>query len=211
MSRRTVLRQAEAARLLHIDRDILHEQVRVVGEKPGGQPLLGAAVGHVAHHRDAKMRLARMRLERRGDRVEPRHHRRQLRQKRRRRLEPRLIELPEDVHVVAAINVFAQSVAVIHQFHQPVALFPLRNALRQGGHHLPVGPVHGVIPQQRLAECGGLAPRVVHFGPAIETQQADHLLHQLRRMAAKNPQRVPRPVGQAAPRQAQHEMPRVLQ
>ena len=64
----------------------------------------------------------------------------------------------------------------------------LRHALGQSGHHLPVSPVDGVIPEEGLAEGGGVAPRVVHFGPAVETQQADHFFHQFRRMAAEDPQ-----------------------
>ena len=164
----------------------------------------------VAHDGDEEMHLARVRLQRRGNRIEPRHHRRQLRQKRRGRLKPRFVELVQDVHVVAGINVFTKGVAVIHQLHQPVALLALWNPLGQTRHDLPVRPVDGVIPEQRLPQRGGLALRVLHGGPAIETQQADHCLHQLRRMAAKNPQRITRRVGQAAPHQVQHKMPGVL-
>ena len=191
--RRAVLRQAERARLLHIDRNVLHEHVGVVGEEAGGQSLLGAAVSLITHHGDAQMRLVGVRLQRGGDGIQPRHHRRELGEKRGGRLEPRLVEFLQDVHVVAGIDVFAQGVAVIDEFHQPVALFALRNALGQGRHHLPVRPVDGVIPQQRLPERRGLALRVVHRGPAIETQQRDHFLHQLRRVAAKSAQRIARP------------------
>ena len=181
-----VLRQAERARLLHIDRNVLHEHIGVVGEEAGGQTLFRAAVGLIAHHRNAQVRFVGVGLRRGGNRIQPRHHGRELGYKRGGRREPGFVEFPQDVHVVARINVFAESVAVIDKPHQAAALFALRDVLGQGHYHLPVRPVDGVIPQQRLPERRGLALGVIHLGPAAETQQRDHILHQLRGVAAED-------------------------
>ena len=104
----------------------------MVGEEPGGQPLLSAAVRFVTHDGDAKVHLSGMRLERGGNGVKPRHHRRELGQKGSRRLETRFVKFFQDIHVVAGVNVFAERVAVIDEFHQPVPLFALWNRVRPG-------------------------------------------------------------------------------
>src|SRR5260370_25138494 len=61
--RRVVCWQAEGARFLYIDRNIFHEQLRVIGEKAGGQALLGASMGFVADNGNAKEGFVRVGLQ----------------------------------------------------------------------------------------------------------------------------------------------------
>src|SRR5947209_2547733 len=58
-----IFRQAKRARLLHIDRNRLLKQRRMVGKKTGGQAAFRASMGCVPHDGDTELNFTRMRLQ----------------------------------------------------------------------------------------------------------------------------------------------------
>src|SRR5258706_11582955 len=157
----------------------------MVRKKAGNQTCLRTSVRLITDYGDAEMHFARMRLQRGSDRIKPRHHRRELRQKSLWRFETRLVELFEDVHVIARVYVFIEHIAVIDDFHEMVALLALGNALAQLAHDLSVCPVEYVIVQQGLVQGSGLAFRVSCRSLRIKTEQGNYFIHQHWRVAAK--------------------------
>ena len=104
-----------------------------------------------------------------------------------RRFELRLVELRQRIHVIPAVNVVRQHLVVIHDLHDLVPLFALRDALGEAGHNLLRGTVQDEIFGERLAEWHGLrlAEAVLHRhgGDRIKARQRNDLLDELRRVA----------------------------
>ena len=157
------------------------------------------------------MGFVRVRLQARGDRVKPGHDWRQMRQHRFGRLKSRLIELRQNIDVITGVDVLAEHLAIVLDFHQPIALLALRAEFGQAGHEFAIGAVQNVIFAQGASESRLLAFRIPDRGLGIEAEQRDHLFHQLRGIAPESTERIARRIGQTAAGEVHHKMARILE
>src|ERR1051325_6544973 len=105
----------------------------MIGKKTGRQSFFLTAPRLKSHYRDAKMHLARMRLQRGSNRIKPGNDGRKLFEERFRGLKPRFVELFQDVNVISRVDILDEFIGVIDDLHQPIALLALRSEERRVG------------------------------------------------------------------------------
>ena len=203
--RAVVGRRAETVALLHEDRDDI-ARLGEVGEVARADAGAGALVAVPAHGRHGEMHLARMRLGRRGDRVEARLQ-----------AIERLQQAGQRGHHRGKGHQEVEQVGV-GQLGRPLAarqrlqlqrLLAVEGAGGQEHHALVAGAGDVDLAQKHLAQRQGLAVEGHHL-LAGGADAIEHGLHELRVLAGEHAQAVACLVGEVGGRQVEHDVTHVL-